>query len=324
MNAHQSAMLQRAIISLAAVFLFSCPLAAQPAPTAPLGRDHPLAGRIVQMTDAAAITSAQMADIAAARDFVLLGEKHDNPDHHRLQAWMIDALLARGRRPAIAMEMLDAEQAPALAEYAKQHPHDASGLGAAIGWKERGWPDWPMYAPIAEAALRAGSPLVPADLTRAERRAAGRDGVAGFAEPLRTRLQRAPAFDAQQSASLAQELKDSHCGQVPDEALLRMANVQWARDAHMAAAMLDSASGAVLIAGAGHVRRDRGVPWHLTHAAPARSSVALAFVEVEETRPEASDYALAGKFDYVWFTARVDTDDPCARFRDSLQRLRRP
>ena len=52
-----------------------------------------------------------MADIAAARDFVLLGEKHDNPDHHRLQAWMIDALVARGRRPAIAMEMLDAEQA---------------------------------------------------------------------------------------------------------------------------------------------------------------------------------------------------------------------
>lgn len=318
-------MLQRAIIPLVAVFMSIGPALAQPAPpAASLGRGHPLVGRIVQVADEAGITPAQLADIAATREFVLLGEKHDNPDHHRLQAWMIDALVARGRRPAVAMEMLDADQVPALAEYLRQHPRDAGGFGAAVGWNARGWPDWPIYAPIVDVALWAGLPIVPADLTRAERRMAGRDGIAGLAEPIRARLQRAPGLDARQSASLAQELRDSHCGQLPDEAVPRMANVQWARDAHMAAAMLDSASGAVLIAGAGHVRRDRGVPWHLRHAAPARSSVAIAFIEVEESKQDISAYALAEKFEYAWFTPRVDTEDPCTKFRDSLQRLRRP
>jgi uncharacterized iron-regulated protein len=318
-------MLQRAIIPLVAVFMSFCPVLAQPAPpTAASDRNHPLVGRIVQLPDGVEVPPARLADTAATRDFVLLGEKHDNPDHHRLQAWMIDALVARGRRPAVAMEMLDGDQAPALAEHLKQHPRDAAGLGAAVGWNARGWPDWSIYAPIAEVALRAGLLIVPADLTRAERRTAGRDGIAGLTDPVRTRLQRAPNLDAQQSASLAQELRDSHCGQLPDEALPRMANVQWARDVHMAAAMLDSASGAVLIAGAGHVRRDRGVPWHFRHISPARSFAVLAFVEVEESKHDVSEYALAEKFEYVWFTPRVDTEDPCAKFRDSLHRLRRP
>ena len=199
-----------------------------------------------------------------------------------------------------------------------------AGSAPPSAGSERGWPDWSIYAPIAEAALRAGLPIVPADLTRAELRTVGRDGIAALAEPLRARLQRAPSLDAQQAASLAQELRDSHCGQLPDAALPRMATVQWARDAHMAAAMLDSPSGAVLIAGAGHVRRDRGVPWHLRNVAPERSVVVLAFVEVEEAKRDAAEYALADKFDYAWFTPRVDTEDPCTKFRDSLQRLRRP
>jgi uncharacterized iron-regulated protein len=222
------------------------------------------------------------------------------------------------------MEMLDGDQAPALAEHLQRHPADAAGLGAAVGWNERGWPDWSIYAPIAEVALANGLPIVPADLTRAERQVTGRDGITALAEPTRARLQRAPRFDARQSASLAQELRDSHCGQLPEAALPRMSNVQWARDAHMAAAMADSAAGAVLIAGAGHVRSDRGVPWHLRHLAPWRSLVVIAFVEVDESKREVAAYALAEKFEYAWFTARVDDADPCARFRDSLQRLRRP
>jgi uncharacterized iron-regulated protein len=327
-------MLHRAIFPAAAVFVAVSAAAAQPFPpvpaaTAPFGRDHPLAGRIVQTGDGAAITPERLAQIAAERDFVLLGEKHDNPDHHRLQAWVIDALVARGRRPAVAMEMLDADQSQALTTHLRQHPQDATGLGAAVGWAARGWPDWSIYAPIAEAALRAALPIAPADLARADRQAVGRDGIAALAEPSRARLQRMAVLDAQQSASLALELRDSHCGHVREESLPRMILVQSARDAHMAAvlieaATLENASGAVLIAGAGHVRVDRGVPWHLRQRAPQRSIAAIAFIEVDDSRRDIADYALADKFDFAWFTPRHDDEDPCAKFRDSLQRLRRP
>jgi uncharacterized iron-regulated protein len=313
-------MLQRAIVPVLAALMSFCPVFAHsdalPPPTAPLEQDHPLVGRIFQSSDNMEITPSRLADLAAARDFVLLGEKHDNPDHHSLQAWMIGALTAHGTRPAVAMEMLDADQAESLSSYLRQHPHDASGLGAAVRWSARGWPDWSIYAPIADAALRAGLPIVPADLTQAERRIVSREGIPALPAPVRRRLQASPVFDERQAASLAQELRDSHCGRVSDAALPRMADVQWARDAHMASVLLDNAfSGAVLIAGAGHVRRDRGVPWHLQQRALGRSIAAVAFVEVEASKPNVTDYARAAQFDFVWFTARVDNLDPCARFR---------
>jgi uncharacterized iron-regulated protein len=295
--------------------------------TATLGRDHPLAGQIIRIADGAVIDPATLAQVAATGDFVLLGEKHDHPDHHRLQAWVIDALVASGRRPAIAMEMLDADQLPALNEYRKDGGADAAGLGAAIGWEARGWPDWPIYAPIAEVAFRAGLPILPADLSRTTRRGISRGGIDALEPDLLARLGSMPRFDAAQSASLAQELRASHCGHLPEEALPRMADVQRVRDAHMAAALRDAAQAhdaAVLIAGAGHVRTDRGVPWHLQTTAPRQSIVALAFVEVDDARRAVADYALAGRFDYVWFTARLDDEDPCAIFRDSLHRLRQP
>jgi uncharacterized iron-regulated protein len=52
---------------------------------------------------------------------------------------------------------------------------------------------------------------------------------------------------------------------------------QRARDAHIAAAMRDAGGdGAVLIAGAGHARRDMGVPRLL----PDADVISLAFIEV--------------------------------------------
>ena len=36
---------------------------------------------------------------------------------------------------------------------------EASKLGKALRWEERGWPDWAILQPIAEAALQAALPL---------------------------------------------------------------------------------------------------------------------------------------------------------------------
>lgn len=300
-----------------------------PALAAPLGREHPLAGRIIRLADDNAVDPAQLVGDATGAAFVLLGEKHDNPDHHRLQAWMIEAMSRSGRRPAVAMEMLSVDQAPALARYLGNAHADAAGLGAAVGWQAQGWPDWAIYEPIAEAALRARLPIVVADLAKAAQRSIGRDGLGSLPGDATARLQLMTDYDPHQAASLARELRESHCGHVPEGALQGMAAVQRARDAHMAAAMIDAAArpdvdGAVLIAGAGHVRRDRGVPWHLARMAPGRRMLTIAFREVDDARTVASQYAGAGVFDYVWFTPRLNDEDPCERFKEQLRRMRQP
>jgi uncharacterized iron-regulated protein len=99
-----------------------------------------------------------------------------------------------------------------------------------------------------------------------------------------------------------------------------MVLAQRARDAALADGMLATArDGAVLIAGSGHVRADRGVPSYLRARAPEASIATLAPLEVRDgwTRPEDYEAAYGGRlpYDWVWFTPRMNDVDPCASFR---------
>lgn len=293
-----------------------------------IAREHPLVGHIFHLGDQNATSPESLVRTLSEADFVLLGEKHDNPDHHTLQAWLIGQLVASGRHPAVVMEMLDASQAPALARYFQNPSADAAGLGVAVEWAAHGWPDWSLYEPIAAVALRAGLPILAGDLTRSTQRDIARDGIAALPEAMRRQLALTTRFDAAQVASLSAELQASHCGHLRASALPHMMDVQRARDASMAAALAAAArhgsDGAVLIAGAGHVRNDRGVPWHLARLAPGRPVATLALREVEDGANTVADYALDRTYDYVWFTPRVDDEDPCVRFNDQLRRMQRP
>ena len=288
-----------------------------------LGQDHPLTDRIWDVAAARVMTTeALLARLAAAR-FVLLGERHDQPEHHVHQAAIVRGLAAAGRRPTVAFEMLDADQAAALAEFLARSPGDAAALGEAVGWSGSGWPPWSLYRPIADAALAAGLPLAAANLPPKTVRAVAR-GDMGALPPALVRayaLDR-PAAPATQAAMEA-EMRDSHCGKLPESVLPAMVTAQRARDAAMAERLAAAdGDGAVLIAGAGHVRTDRGVPIYLASRAPGAAVASVAFVEVADGRTAPSEYAerfgaARLPFDYVWFTSRADEVDHCARFRPS-------
>jgi len=295
-----------------------------------VGREHPLVGRILDVAGRRFVDEVTVvAQVAEAR-YVLLGEKHDNPDHHALQARMIRALTAAGRRPAVAFEMFTPSQAEALARYLAAHPREAAGIGETVNWKASGWPAWAMYESIAQAALDAGLSIVAANLDDERVRAVGRQGVGvlnvGFMQ--RHGLDQPLATDIQES--MTEEIRESHCGHAPEDRVGAMIRVQRARDAQMAEALLSApgSNGAVLIAGAGHVRKDYGVPAYVRRIDPAARTVSIAFVEVDAKRTNVENYAerFRGRlpFDYVWFTPAVDDEDPCEKFRKSLEKLRSP
>jgi uncharacterized iron-regulated protein len=73
--------------------------------------------------------------------------------------------------------------------------------------------------------------------------------------------------------------------------------------------------GAVLIAGGGHVRLDRGVPYQLARTAPGVSVASLVLREVRHGETNPKVYAAEeGPFDFMWFTPRGSDADPCADF----------
>jgi uncharacterized iron-regulated protein len=296
----------------------------------PVSRAHPLVGRVWDVRAERFVEPRDLAARLVANRFVLLGERHDNPDHHALQAWLLRELIAAGRRPALGFEMFSTDDAAAIARYLARSPRDAAGLGDAVNWKRTGWPDWRFYQPIAQAALDAGAPIVATNLSRAAIDALRKNGFSGLGPAVVAQLKLDVPPTPATRAAMAQEIRESHCGQAPEAMLDRMVDMQWARDARIAEALARAGvrDGAVLIAGTGHVRRDRGVPAHLARHAPGTGVASVAFLEVEAGTTAPTAYA--GRwdvgplpFDYVWFTPRVDDVDPCEKFKESLEKLKK-
>ncbi len=304
-------------------------------------RSHPLAGRIWQPETARFVApEAVVAALGQAR-FVVLGEKHDNADHHRIQAWLVGSMIAAGRRPVLAFEMFASDQQAALDAHLAARPKDAAGIGATVNWVETGWPDWERYQPIAQAALDGGAAILAADLPRPLRRALARQGVSALGAERVAALGLDRPLPEDLDAPLREEIAASHCGQLPESMIGPMATVMTARDAQMAAVLKRGAGlaghdGAILVTGNGHARNDRGVPFHLRRGLRRRDEtaaiVSLGLVEVAEGVTEPAAYAEiigaeflgaeALPFDFVWFTPIADPEDPCAKFAKQLKQAR--
>ena len=304
------------------------PLSARRAWVSPLHREHPLVGRVWQVRDGRFIDEGQLqADLAQA-DFVLLGEQHDNPDHHLLQARLVRALASTGRQPALAFEMLATNRQASLDASLIGKP-SADDVAEAVGWASGGWPDFAIYRPLFAAGIQAGLPLLAADLPRKQIQRYFQVGDGAFAPRVRELLVRAGGLPEAMERAVGDEMRRSHCGQLAESAVKELVQLQQARDAQLAERLLSAdrelaspgyEQGAVLIAGLNHVRNDRGVPTYLAREAPGRASLAVGFLEVSPDRLEPADYAarLGSErlpFDYVVFTPAAARRDPCEGLR---------
>ena len=288
----------------------------------PLYLDHPLAGRIWDVKSGRFVDEAELLRALGEARFVVLGERHDQPDHHRLQAKLVQSLARGGRKPALAFEMLDVSQQPAVDASLARAPKDADALALAVDWAHSGWPDWTLYRPVFLAGLDAGLPVVAANLPRTHVRDLVKRGPEALPPELRTRLDLDTPLSEDVAKTMREEQDQAHCGQLPAEMLGPMVQAQRARDAHLADRLLtaDTGDGGILITGNGHARTDRGVPSHLVRRAPEKQVLSVGLLEVSPESPAPKDYAAsftasALPFDYVWFTPAVPQEDPCAPLR---------
>ena len=249
-----------------------------------------------------AAAQARLATLLPA-DALLLGEQHDAPAHQQLQRQAVQWLAARGELAALALEM--AEQGRSTAGL----PRDASEADVqhALAWRDAGWP-WKTYRPVVMAAVRAGVPVLGANLPAARQREAMRDAALDARLP--------PAALAEQQ----QRVRDGHCGLLPESQIGPMTRVQIARDIAMAdtvRAARQPGRTVLLVAGNGHVHRALGVPLHLppdltTKVLSAQSGQAQAAIdsEVTDTLPAHTSGA-----DLLWPTPPVPPRDYCAELR---------
>ncbi|WP_224249713.1 ChaN family lipoprotein [Hyalangium gracile] len=292
----------------------------------PLLRDHPLIGRIWDVSQGRWLEEPALREQLAKARYVLLGERHDNADHHLLQASLVRALAGSGRRPALAFEMLDVEQQATVDAALAREPGNADAIAQAVDWAHSGWPDWALYRPIFAAGLERGLPIVAANLSRAQGKALAMQGTSALPAELVTRLGLDTPLPEDVSRAMRSELFQAHCGAMPETHMEPMVQVQRARDAQMAERLRasDTGDGAILITGAGHARTDRGVPAHLARGAGGATVRSVGFVEVSADKREPGDYVEADgtgrlPFDYVWFTPAAEREDLCAKLRERMK-----
>jgi len=266
------------------------------------------------------ITAPELVNQLATARFRLLGEVHDNAQHHALRASLVTAIVAKGVRPAVAFEQFDIARDAALAS-AQSRGVDAEQLADAGELDRKSW-RWPLHKPLIEAALDAKLPIHAANLNRAELLPIARRGIGALPDASwHTRLA-ATRWTHREDLALRDDLIESHCHVLPESAIPSLMLAQRVRDAAMAEALVSVATddGAILIAGNGHIRNDFGVPLYL-HARGARDADARAlsvgFIEVTPAEARAADFprsvvSVRGEFDFVWFTPPVERKDSCA------------
>lgn len=249
----------------------------------------------------ALFASSAYAEIPqAARDtpIVVLGEQHDNPAHHKLQAEWVAALQPK----ALVFEMLTPEQGlEARAEWQTQ-----AELDALTGWSESGWPSFDMYYPIFAAAPNAL--IFGADVTRDELQNLLEIPLAEH--PLAQRFGLDTPPNAQEQIAREALQAEAHCDALPETLLPMMVDAQRHRDIALADATLRAlertGGTVVVITGNGHARADWGMSAFVAHAAPELKIFALA---------QGEDGAkVSGKFSLTLDAPAPERDDPCAAF----------
>ncbi len=278
-------------------------------------QDHALVGKIWDTRKSRWITEQQLHAAVLEHRFILLGETHDNPDHHHVQAEVLNGLAGAGQKPAVVMEMLAREtwqDQPAFWTDLKLLQQQAAA-------QDQRWP-WDLYTPLLQSVVDHGLELVAGNVKRKTLHTRVQANGPDWHQELGTRY----SIPMHGLGLLEQEIAESHCGYVDTGHLPFMVEAQLLRDHAMTSALVNSPAPAVLVAGRGHVRNDYAVPVQLRNACRCDSVLSIALLPVHPDAPRPEDYLQGSRnaYDILYFTPSHTREDPCEKFKQQLQNLR--
>jgi len=284
-----------------------------------------LVGKIYIPAENRFIDAAQLNDIVRSTSVMLIGETHDNVEHHQKQVDLIKLYLAKGQTGLAALEMVTDTQ---MENVLRQQPQDAPSLIKVLGKEGEGWEYKKYYENVFQSLYDHGFMITAANLNRSSIAAIMMQGAAEVPKAIKDIVAQVKLND-DDSASLQKEIEESHCGMLMGKHAQGMIMGQRVRDAYMAKAVVDAKTKAdkvLLLAGSGHVRKDRGVPIYMKFLAPELQYVSIGLAEVVDGHEDPHDYAKRWgakslPFDYVWFTEAADRPDPCEELRKHMKKM---
>ncbi len=250
------------------------------------------------------IMSPEQTKALFEADIILLGEQHDNPQHHRIQAQLLELLGKANVLAAVVFEQVSWDQQAILDGL---NNRNIGSLPVLLNWDKSGWPDYALYEALFTAAVRFRASVIAGNISSEKSKAIYQNGYkAIFTLEEQQRLGLNHDLEAEGLAALRKEIFDGHCQLIPEDHIGSMIPIQRARDAAMALAYdrQHKKAKTVYIVGSGHARKDFGIPWYLKKLKP---ELKIWSIGMNETGASTE----TGIFDQVITTAPAERDDPC-------------
>lgn len=234
----------------------------------------------------------QVITQAAQRRMVLLGEHHDNEDHHRWQLQTLAQLLGQERSMVIGFEMFPRHSQPALDQWVAGEFQDEQAFLDAVEW-DRIWGfDPALYLPLFHFARLNKIPMLALNVKRTIVRQVAQEGWDSLSPAQKDGLKKPYPATERYKARL-KEVFAHHGGDADaPENQTRFANfvaAQQTWDASMAQTLAHAYHAkdrplVVGIMGSGHIDHGDGVPHQL--AQMDIPSTSLRPYSTEETCPQ--------------------------------------
>ncbi|MDE2293012.1 MAG: ChaN family lipoprotein [Elusimicrobia bacterium] len=260
--------------------LLAAPLAVGPlkAPAVPAARGVPRSAPqavVVESPSGAVIGQDALFDRLARADVVFAGEKHDEALHHRVQAALLEGLLARRPRLQLGLEMVSRDLQPTLDAWQDGRMSDAD---FAAFWKRTWGFDYALYAPVLDYAKSHHVRVLGLNAPIGVIVQVYRGGLSSLTAAQRAEL---PASVAQTSdpsylAYLRKTIDETH-GHPPPAQLENMLEAQaaWNETMGETAARALADGPLLVLAGTGHMLYRAGVPESLRRRRAAAEAVVL-------------------------------------------------
>ena len=251
-------------------------------------------------------------------DVVFFGENHDDPETHRAEFGLLDAIGRTGRPVILSLEMFERDAQPLLNEYLAGRISEADFLAKSRPW-DRYVTD---YRPMVELAKAKGWPVIASNVPRPMASAVGRKALAAL--DTLTPLERTWAArdikcpqDAYRSRFMETMRGHGSGGAAPqpgDTLSTAVANrfylAQCIKDETMAESIVESRNGrppdAIVVHydGAFHSDYRQGTVDRVKRRAPMLRLMVLTAVPVlDPSTATLADHA--GRADYIVFTKRI-------------------
>jgi len=279
--------------------------------------------RSVDLSSGANVSFEDLVSRVSAADVVFFGEQHDDPETHRVEFGLLDAIGRTGRPVILSLEMFERDVQTQLNDYLTGRVSETDFLVKSRPW-DRYVTD---YRPMVELAKAKGWTVVASNIPRPMASAVGRKGLAAL--DTLTPVERSWAArdiqcpdDAYRARFMQTMTGHSSGGASPSPAdtlptavASRFYFAQCVKDETMAEAIVAARkrgpAGAIVVHydGAFHSDYRQGTVDRVRRRAPnLRLTVITAVPVIDQSSATLADHA--GRADYIIFTKRIPPKPP--------------